>query len=149
MSNDDNYSFPLGFPTQKSLPTEIPHHDQHGDAPEEGFTATAGDALPAGVAFASVDDIIGALRTVHDPEIPVNIYDLGLIYECNMDDKGDVAIIMTLTAPACPVAGEMPGQVAEAVALVEGVGVVQVKLTWEPAWTMEKMSDEARMALGY
>ncbi len=145
MSNlDDEYSFPLGMPMGP-----IPHHHATTPPPEEGFTATAGDPLEAGVPFATVEDVVGALRTVFDPEIPVNIYDLGLIYDCMMTDKGDVEITMTLTAPACPVAGEMPGQVAEALALVDGVGVVRVKLTWTPPWDMTKMSEEAKMALGY
>ena len=89
------------------------------------------------------------MRTVHDPEIPVNIYDLGLIYECTMQDNGDVDVTMTLTAPACPVAGEMPGQVAQALAGVEGVGEVVVTLTWTPPWTPDQMSDDAKMALDF
>ncbi|KZD02834.1 SUF system Fe-S cluster assembly protein [Oceanibaculum pacificum] len=118
-----------------------------GKRVEEGTTAYAGAALPPGVAAASEDAIIEALRTVHDPEIPVNIYDLGLIYAIDREAGGNVHILMTLTAPACPVAGEMPVQVANAVAAVEGVGEVAVELTWEPAWTTERMSEDARMAL--
>jgi FeS assembly SUF system protein len=87
------------------------------------------------------------LKTVHDPEIPVNIFDLGLIYDVNRQSNGDVHITMSLTAPGCPVAGEMPGQVAEAVAAVDGVGKVAVELVWEPAWSPERMSDDAKMAL--
>lgn len=110
--------------------------------------ARAGSALPAGEEPASSDAVIEALRTVHDPEIPVNIYDLGLIYALEIAADGSVAIDMTLTAPACPVAGELPMQVAEAVADVEGVGEVTVRLVWEPLWSAERMSDDARMALG-
>lgn len=117
------------------------------EAPEEGFEAKAGAALAEGSAVADEDAVVEALRTVHDPEIPVNIYDLGLIYTNDIDAKGDVHIVMTLTAPACPVAGEMPGEVAEAVAKVEGVGEVTVVLTWDPPWTPDNMSDVARVAL--
>lgn len=118
-------------------------------AAEEGTQARAGNPLPDGVEIAGPEALEAALRTVYDPEIPVNIYDLGLIYECTMQDNGDVDITMTLTAPACPVAGEMPGQVAEAVAGVEGVGEVTVTLTWTPPWTPDHMSDDAKMALDF
>jgi FeS assembly SUF system protein len=93
------------------------------------------------------EDVIAALRNVHDPEIPVNIYDLGLIYELAIAENGDVRIQMTLTAPACPVAGELPQDVANAVNTVEGVGEITVTLTWDPPWTPERMSDVARVAL--
>lgn len=94
------------------------------------------------------EPIIAALRTVHDPEIPVNIYDLGLIYTIDIASNGDVGIDMTLTAPACPVAGMMPIMVREAVQKVEGVGEVKVELVWDPPWSQEKMTDEARLQLG-
>lgn len=119
-----------------------------GSGADTDFTATAGAPLPEGAAVASEEKIVEALRTVHDPEIPVNIYDLGLIYKLDRAANGDVAVEMTLTAPGCPVAGEMPGQVAEAVAAVEGVGEVSVTLVWEPGWTPERMSEDARLALG-
>ena len=90
---------------------------------------------------------IDALKTVHDPEIPVNIYDLGLIYDVDLKDNADIFITMSLTAPGCPVAGEMPGQVAEAVAGVEGVGLVHVDLVWEPGWTKDRMSEDAKLVL--
>ncbi|HUF88266.1 MAG TPA: SUF system Fe-S cluster assembly protein [Thermohalobaculum sp.] len=89
-----------------------------------------------------------ALRSVHDPEIPVNIYDLGLIYHVGIDGEGAVEIDMTLTAPGCPVAGEMPGWVADAVEAVPGVKQVDVRLVWDPPWGMEMLSDEARLELG-
>ena len=95
------------------------------------------------------DNIVDALRTVHDPEIPVNIYDLGLIYRINIDDEGNVEIDMTLTAPGCPVAGEMPGWVADSVEPLPGVKTVNVQLVWEPPWGMEMLSDEARLELGF
>jgi FeS assembly SUF system protein len=112
------------------------------------LVAEAGAPLPPGTAIAEEEDIIEALKTVHDPEIPVNIHDLGLIYDLAIAPNGDVAIEMTLTAPACPVAGEMPGQVAETVAEVPGTGVVTVRLVWDPPWTQERMSEVAQMALG-
>ena len=90
-----------------------------------------------------------ALKTVHDPEIPVNIFDLGLIYDIDRRKNGDLHITMSLTAPGCPVAGEMPGQVAAAVAAAEGVGAVSVELVWSPPWTPERMSDDARLALDF
>jgi FeS assembly SUF system protein len=90
-----------------------------------------------------------ALKTVHDPEIPVNIFDLGLIYDVDRRPNGDVYITMSLTAPGCPVAGEMPGQVAAAVAAADGVGEVSVELVWSPPWTPERMSDDARLALDF
>jgi len=93
------------------------------------------------------EPIIAALREVHDPEIPVNIYDLGLIYKIAISDRGDVNIDMTLTAPACPVAGMMPLMVKDAVASVEGVGEIQVELVWDPPWNQSNMSDEAKLQL--
>ena len=94
------------------------------------------------------EPIIEALRKVHDPEIPVNIYDLGLIYRIDIAANGDCHIDMTLTAPACPVAGMMPVMVKDAVGQVEGVGEVHVDLVWEPPWTQDKMSEEAMLQLG-
>ena len=113
----------------------------------EAAMARAGTRLEAGEDKASEEAIVAAIRTVHDPEIPVNIYDLGLIYKLDVADNGDVAIDMTLTAPACPVAGEMPGKVAETVAAVPGVGEVEVHLVWEPPWTKDRMSEDAKLAL--
>ncbi len=94
------------------------------------------------------EPIIAALRGVYDPEIPINIYDLGLIYRIDIGATGEVGIDMTLTAPACPVAGMMPVMVQNAVAQVEGVGEVKVDLVWDPPWSQEHMSDEARLQLG-
>jgi FeS assembly SUF system protein len=93
--------------------------------------------------------IIAALRSVFDPEIPVNIYDLGLIYNLQVnDDTKDVYILMTLTTPNCPVAEDMPGQVQEAVKMVEGVGTVTVELTFEPPWDKDMLSEAALLELG-
>lgn len=94
------------------------------------------------------EPIIAALRQVHDPEIPVNIYDLGLIYNIDIADNGDVDIDMTLTAPACPVAGMMPVMVKDAVEKVEGVGEIKVELVWDPPWSQANMSEEALLTLG-
>jgi FeS assembly SUF system protein len=92
-------------------------------------------------------EIVAALKTVFDPEIPADIYELGLIYKIDVDDDRNVAVEMTLTAPGCPVAGEMPQWVENAVASVPGVGQVSVKLTFDPTWEQSRMSDEARLAL--
>jgi FeS assembly SUF system protein len=95
------------------------------------------------------ETIVEACRTVYDPEIPVNIFDLGLIYTIEINDENEVSILMSLTAPGCPVAGEMPGWVAEAVEPLAGVKQVDVELVWEPPWGMEMMSDEAKLELGF
>ena len=94
------------------------------------------------------ENIIQAMRSVYDPEVPVNIYDLGLIYAIKINEHGDVSIDMTLTSPACPVAGSLPGQVECAVRSVEGVNEVQVNLVWDPPWGQEQMSDDAKLTLG-
>jgi FeS assembly SUF system protein len=93
--------------------------------------------------------VVEACRTVYDPEIPVNIYDLGLVYTININAENDVRLIMTLTAPGCPVAGEMPGWLNDAIEPVAGVKAVEVELTWDPPWGMDMMSDEARLELGF
>ncbi len=95
------------------------------------------------------DAIVEACRTVYDPEIPVNIYDLGLIYTIAVNDDNDVRVVMTLTAPGCPVAGEMPGWVADAIEPLPGVRQVDVAMTFDPPWGMEMMSEEARLELGF
>jgi FeS assembly SUF system protein len=92
-------------------------------------------------------DIVAALKTVFDPEIPADIYELGLIYKVDIKDDRSVDVMMTLTTPNCPAAGELPTMVENAVASVPGVGVVNVNLVWEPAWTPDRMTDEARLVL--
>ena len=92
-------------------------------------------------------DIVAALKTVFDPEIPADIYELGLIYKVELKDDRSVDLLMTLTTPNCPAAGELPQMVENAVASVPGVGVVNVNLVWDPAWTPDRMSDEARLVL--
>jgi FeS assembly SUF system protein len=117
-------------------------------ATEAGTTTTvSGSVIPVEELEQLTADIIAALKTVYDPEIPADIYELGLIYKIDVDDDRNVAIEMTLTAPGCPVAGEMPQWVENAVASVPGVGQVTVKLTFDPPWEQSRMSDEARLAL--
>ncbi|MFW2587223.1 SUF system Fe-S cluster assembly protein [Sagittula sp. SSi028] len=95
------------------------------------------------------DAVVEGCRTVYDPEIPVNIYDLGLVYTIDITEQNEVSLIMTLTAPGCPVAGEMPGWLQEAIEPIPGVKQVNVDITWEPPWGMDMMSDEARLELGF
>ncbi len=111
--------------------------------------ARAGSPLANGTAVAGREAVVKAIETVYDPEIPVNIYELGLIYNMAIGEDGSVAIDMSLTAPACPVAGEMPQWVADAVATVEGTGEVEVTLVWDPPWSPERMSDDAKMVLDF
>ena len=92
--------------------------------------------------------VLAALKTVRDPELPVNLVDLGLIYELIVKRDGTVYVEMTLTAPSCPVAGSLPGEVEKAIRTVPGVGAVRVKLVWTPPWTQDRMSEEARLELG-
>ena len=92
--------------------------------------------------------IIETLKTVYDPEIPVNIYDMGLIYGIEILETGHVFIKMTLTSPACPVAGSLPGEVEQRVAAIDGVGKVTVELVWDPPWTPDQLSEAARLQLG-
>ncbi len=106
-----------------------------------------GSGIPPEELDRMTDDIIAALKTVYDPEIPADIYELGLIYRVDIDDDRNVAIDMTLTAPGCPVAGEMPGWVENAVASVQGVQSVKVNMVFDPPWDQSRMSDEARVAL--
>ena len=95
------------------------------------------------------EQIVEACRSVYDPEIPVNIFDLGLIYSIEVSAENEVHVTMSLTAPGCPVAGEMPVWVADAIEPLAGIKQVDVALTWEPPWGMEMMSDEARLELGF
>ncbi len=115
------------------------------DTPLEGTPMI----VPSSTDHVLYEPIVEACRSVYDPEIPVNIYDLGLIYTIDIADAGDVVILMSLTAPGCPVAGEMPGWIADAISPLPGVKTVDVQLIWEPQWGMEMMSDEARLELGF
>jgi FeS assembly SUF system protein len=109
------------------------------------------DQPPGGLSQVELDDftakLVAALKTVYDPEIPVDIYELGLIYKVDVSDNKDIAVDMTLTAPNCPVAGEMPMMVKAALETVEGAGEVTVNMTFDPPWTPERMSEEAKLEL--
>lgn len=106
-------------------------------------------AIPVEELSRLTDDIVAALKTVYDPEIPADIYELGLIYKIDIEDDRSVDIQMTLTAPGCPVAGEMPVWVENAVSTVEGVQLVRVELVFDPPWTPDRMSEEAQVAVGW
>ncbi|TNE38337.1 MAG: SUF system Fe-S cluster assembly protein [Sphingomonadales bacterium] len=115
----------------------------------EGFLAQQDDGPKAGEPGGSIyDGIIAALKEIYDPEIPVNIYDLGLIYGVDVTEDGHAVVTMTLTTPHCPVAESMPGEVELRVGSVPGVGVAEVNLVWDPPWDPQKMSDEAKLELG-
>jgi len=114
-----------------------------------GNGIVSASAIPADELALLTDDIVSALKTVYDPEIPADIYELGLVYRIDIEDDRSVKIDMTLTAPGCPVAGEMPGWVENAVGAVEGVSGVEVKMTFDPPWTPDRMSEEAQVAVGW
>ncbi|MBZ9758988.1 SUF system Fe-S cluster assembly protein [Mesorhizobium sp. ESP6-5] len=114
-----------------------------------GNSVVSASAIPADELARLTDDIVSALKTVYDPEIPADIYELGLVYKIDVEDDRSVKIDMTLTAPGCPVAGEMPGWVENAVGAVEGVSGVEVNMTFDPPWTPDRMSEEAQVAVGW
>ena len=129
-------------PLEKDRPTEAaPSNDEKAGEPAAGAKPTLEECERLH------DDIVAALKTVYDPEIPSDVYELGLIYDIAIDAERGVTITMTLTAPACPVAGEMPKWVENAVNAVPGVSNATVKMTFDPPWDMSRMSDEARLAL--
>jgi len=142
MSHDDSNDTPAGD-------VDWAREAQLAQAAAMGeYTARRGQRLEPGATVAEEAPVIEAMRQVYDPEIPVNIYDLGLIYSLEISPQGDVIVEMSLTAPGCPVAGEMPGNVAEAISAVPGVGLVEVRLIWDPPWTPARMSEDAKLALG-
>lgn len=112
-------------------------------------TPVGASPIPPAELARLTDDIVAALKTVYDPEIPADIYELGLVYKIDIEDDRTVRIDMTLTAPGCPVAGEMPGWVQDAVSSVEGVAHVDVNMTFDPPWTPDRMSEEAQIAVGW
>lgn len=131
-------------------PTETTQTTPDADQPIPPTEPKAtGSAIPADELERLTADIVAALKSVYDPEIPADIYELGLIYKVEIDDDRNISIDMTLTAPGCPVAGEMPGWVENAVSLVGGVGAVEVNMVFDPPWTPDRMSDEARVALNW
>jgi FeS assembly SUF system protein len=117
------------------------------ETPAAGLVTAS--TIPAEELARITDDIVSALKTVYDPEIPADIYELGLIYKIDIEDDRTVKIKMTLTAPGCPVAGEMPGWVQNAVGAVEGVSDVEVEMTFDPPWSPDRMSEEAQVAVGW
>ena len=121
--------------------------DTSNPAPLADAPAEKPSAIPAEEIARMTDEIVNALKTVYDPEIPADIYELGLIYKVDIKDDRSVDVMMTLTTPNCPAAGELPQMVENAVASVPGVGVVSVNLVWDPAWTPDRMTDEARLVL--
>jgi len=126
--------------------TSEPQAPADSAAPAEPAQASA---IPEDELARLTDDIVSALKTVYDPEIPADIYELGLVYKIDIEDDRTVKIQMTLTAPGCPVAGEMPGWVQNAVGAVEGVSDVEVEMTFDPPWTPDRMSEEAQVAVGW
>ena len=121
-------------------------HQRYSD-PHAPFIATASKKNNTSTRLINKSEIVDSLKTIYDPELPVNIYDLGLIYDIKLIDKNDLKIKMSLTAPGCPVAGEMPGQVANTLAKIPNIGLIEVELVWEPAWTKDRMSEDAKLAL--
>ena len=117
--------------------------------PENRITPNVSGSLPEAEVERITSDLIGALKTVYDPEIPVDIYELGLIYTVDLDDDRNLVIDMTLTAPGCPVAGEMPGWVENAARAVEGIQDVTVNMVFDPPWDASRMSEEAQVALNW
>ena len=115
---------------------------------ELNYTAKAGTPLPKGTKHASHEDIIGALKSVQDPELMLNVFDLGLVYNIDQKENGDVDVLMTLTSPTCPMGDEMIQMAAQAVSSVVGVGVVTVNLTFDPPWTTDMLSEEIKLMMG-
>lgn len=135
--------------TESRLLQAMSINDEEYAAPTElpEYIAYAGTELTQGAEKAKMFDIVEKIRTISDPEIPLNVYDMGLIYKIDQRDNGDIYIEMTVTAPTCPIAGELPQQVADALTEVAGTGRIEVKIVWEPAWTPERMTDEAKEML--
>jgi FeS assembly SUF system protein len=140
---DDPFAFQNNAASSETgsggLPSDGPPPDGPHEPERPSSTETNEELFPV---------VLEALKTVRDPEIPVNLVDLGLIYELIVNKDGIVYVEMTLTAPSCPVAGELPGQVKEVIESVEGVNDVRVKLVWSPPWDKDRMSEEAKLELG-
>jgi FeS assembly SUF system protein len=138
MSDDANAVAEIAAPAAEAAPAEAPR-----------ITPSVGSGIPAEEVDRLTRDLIGVLKTVYDPEIPVDIYELGLIYRVDLDDDRNLTIDMTLTAPGCPVAGEMPGWVENAARSVEGIQDVTVNMVYDPPWDASRMSEEAQVALNW
>lgn len=134
--------------TDNTPPDQIVAPPVDDKAADSAAPATA-SALPEPELTRMTDDVVTALKTVYDPEIPVDIYELGLIYKVDLDDDRHLTIDMTLTAPGCPVAGEMPGWVENAAMSVEGIQGVTVNMVYDPPWDQSRMSEEAQVALNW
>ena len=132
---------------EKTLFDFIPNYPNKGK--NNAFVASVGKKLDKISKIITMDDIIAVLENIHDPEIPVNIYELGLIYDIKILDKNDIKIKMSLTSPWCPVAGEMPFEVAQKINQLKEAGEVKGELVWDPPWSPERMSEDARLALDY
>jgi len=128
----------------KTLYDFIPNHPKSSTQP---FIVKLGSKNTFNKISISEKDIISNLTNVYDPEIPVNIYDLGLIYDIIISEGNDVSVKMSLTSPGCPVAGELPKQVADELTKIKNVGLIEVELVWDPPWTKERMSEDAKLAL--
>ena len=130
---------------KKTLSDFIPNYPKKGD--KTTYIVKKGKSNNNVTSQVELESVINSIKNVQDPEIPVNIYDLGLIYDIEILSNNDVKIKMSLTAPGCPVAGEMPQEVADTVCKLKNVGEVEVELIWDPPWTTERMSEDARLAL--
>ena len=140
--------------TRENLSSDLPDLTDLPEMPElpeptYPLSATVGEPLAEGIEKADKEAIITALKAVQDPELMFDIYEMGLIYDIIQEDNGDVKIIMTLTSPTCPIAGDMPTMVAHAVSSVQGVGQVTVELTFDPPWTIDRLSDEIKLLMGF
>lgn len=138
MSDDANPVAETAAPAPEAAAAEAPR-----------ITPNVGSGIPPEEVERLTKDLIGVLKTVYDPEIPVDIYELGLIYRVDLDDDRNLTIDMTLTAPGCPVAGEMPGWVENAARSVEGIQDVTVNMVYDPPWDASRMSEEAQVALNW
>ena len=135
MNSDEKLPLSAFMPNHRSLDPHAP------------FIATAGKKNNSSTRFIDKSEIVESLKTIHDPELPVNIYDLGLIYDINISKGNNVFIKMSLTSPGCPVAGELPKQVADELTKIKNIGLIEVELVWDPPWTKERMSEDAKLAL--
>ncbi|MEM7689470.1 MAG: SUF system Fe-S cluster assembly protein [Pseudomonadota bacterium] len=133
---------------EDDAPAAEPEAPRQRDYLDGFLAATPGETPTSGAGGELQSAVVDALREIYDPEIPVNIYDLGLIYGVEVDEDSDVTILMTLTTPHCPVAETMPGEVELRASSVPGIRDAEVELVWDPPWSPEKMSDEARLELG-
>jgi len=133
--------------TREGRPTPSAHDAPTGASGESTATIGGSSALPPEEVTRLGEEIVSALKTVYDPEIPADIYELGLIYKVDIGDERGVTVDMTLTTPNCPSAAELPAMVENAVASVPGVGAVKVNVVWDPPWDPSRMSDEARLVL--